>query len=100
MTATESGGRLTGVHIAALRTLLMRSGGQPVRLGEKFRRAIVTLWRRELVEIWYRQSLGASLEGPFYNLTISGARLASLFCQSRNKPGPGASRDLGGGDCT
>lgn len=95
---SDAAPRLNGLHIAALRTIVRRSGGQPIRVSDKFRRAIVTLWRRDLVEIWYRQSVNSSLEGPFYTLTIPGARLAAMFCQPREKPVPGASRDFGGGD--
>ena len=88
--------RLSGLHIAALRTIVKASGGHPVLLNEKFRRAMVTLWRRDLVQIWYRQAVSSSLEGPFYSLTISGARLAGFFCQPR-KPVSGASRNSRGG---
>ena len=33
----------------------------------------------ELIEIWYRQSLDHDNRGPFYRLTIVGARLAHEF---------------------
>lgn len=37
-----------------------------------------------------------TLEGPFYTLTISGARLAAMFCQPRQNPDSEASRYRGG----
>jgi hypothetical protein len=40
----------------------------------------VLLWRRRLVEIWYRQSLDhGSLKGPYFSLTVDGMRLAAAF---------------------
>jgi hypothetical protein len=39
------------------------------------------LWRRGLIEIWYRQSPDSqpSLQGPYYGLSIAGASLAARF---------------------
>lgn len=72
--------RLTPRQIAVLRMLLkFGASAVPVSLHAKLRRIVITLWRRELVQIWYRQSIHASLQGPFVSLTIAGARLASAF---------------------
>ena len=88
--------RLNGLQIVALRTLAKCSGGQPITLSGRFRLAGAHLWRRELIQVWYRQSLRSSLEGPFYSLTISGARLAAAFCHLRETPDSGASPIRGG----
>lgn len=53
----------------------------PVSLPKWQRRSTVDLWRRGLVRIFYEQTLDAnpSLQGPFYALTMVGARLAQEF---------------------
>lgn len=72
--------RLTSRQIAVLRILLKFGASTiPVSLHVTLRRIVITLWRRELVQIWYRQSIHTSLQGPFVSLTIVGARLASAF---------------------
>jgi hypothetical protein len=52
------------------------------------------LWRRGLIEIWYRQSPDSqpSLQGPYYGLSIVGASLAAHFVHT------GASRISGAGE--
>lgn len=72
--------RLNKRQIAVLRTLLKFGASTvPISLHSRLRRIVLTLWRRELVQIWYRQSIHTSLQGPFVSLTIAGARLASAF---------------------
>jgi hypothetical protein len=74
--------RLTRREIVILRSLFKRGAAvRAVSLVKWMRKYIVDLWRRGLVEVWYRQSLDArpSLDGPFYSLTIHGAYLASQF---------------------
>ena len=72
--------RLNNLQIVILRTLLKRGADkQPIALASWMRRSTVHLWRRGLIEIWYRQSLDHDNRGPFYRLTIVGARLAHEF---------------------
>jgi len=66
-----------------------------VSLARWQRKFVVTLWRRDLVEIWYRQSPATdpALQGPYYRLTINGARLAELlFPAPRGFSGAGEER--------
>ncbi len=70
---------LSNREIVILRSLHKRGAAtRAVSLVKWMRRHVVPLWRRGLVEIWYRQA-SAALEGPFYGLTIHGAYVASLF---------------------
>lgn len=72
--------RLTTREIAILRDLAVRSGlGGAVTLRDWQRGAATALWRRELIEIWYRQSPDGALQGPFFSLTIIGRALAAAF---------------------
>jgi hypothetical protein len=50
------------------------------------RRAHVAgLWRRHLIEIWYRCAPGEGCtHGPYFNLTIDGHRLASALRAARD----------------
>lgn len=80
--------RLTRSQIVILRSLMQRGGNTRAISIDKWQRApAVPLWRRGIVEIWYRQSPDSqpSLQGPYYGLTISGAQLASNFI---NLPAP------------
>lgn len=72
--------RLSSLQIVILRSLLKRGGHvRPVSLKSWMRGATVHLWRRGLIEIWYRQSPDHSARGPFYTLTFVGAHLAEQF---------------------
>lgn len=74
--------RLDGAEIAIMRSLIKRGASmRPVGLMHWQRPRVTALWRRDLVEIWYRQSpdMQPSLQGPYYGLTIKGAYLASSF---------------------
>ncbi len=67
--------RLSNRQIATLRHLAICCGnGGQVTLRRDQREAMQPLWRRGLVEIWYRQSPDSnpSLQGPFFRLTIVG----------------------------
>lgn len=71
--------RLSAHQIAILRSLATRGAvGRPITLLPYQRTSALPLWRREIVEIWYRQST-SGLQGPFYGLTITGALMASMF---------------------
>lgn len=85
--------RLNWPQINALRSLAMRSGGKTaVALDERQRAHIAPLWRRGIVEVWYRQvpaEMGEPiLRGPFFSLSIPGFQLASAFLTPRRKREP------------
>jgi hypothetical protein len=68
---------LRSPEIEMLRTVAQRGGtGIPVAVSARLRAVAQSLWRRELVQVWYRQSVTGSLDGPFLSLTIAGFRLA------------------------
>lgn len=74
--------RLSKIQIAIMCGLHKRGASlMPVSLPKWQRRSTVDLWRRGLVRIFYEQTLDAnpSLQGPFYALTVVGARLAQEF---------------------
>lgn len=73
--------KLTSREIVILRSLIKRGGQyRPIGLLRWQRKFVVPLWRRGLIEVWYRQSLDSGpLHGPFYALTTFGAYLASTF---------------------
>ena len=85
--------RLTSSQIVLLRSLVRRGGAtRAITLDYRWqRKPALPLWRRGLLEVWYRQTPSEvpSLQGPYYALTVIGAQLASSFVT------PGASRDLG-----
>lgn len=68
--------RLSNRQIATLRHLAVccANGGQ-VTLTRDQREAMVPLWRRELIEIWYRQVPGERQRGPFFRPTQFGWHL-------------------------
>lgn len=72
--------RLKNSEIVIMRTLIERGGQvRPVALSPWQKQLIVPLWRRGLVEVWYRQCVDAGRQGPFYALTIFGSSLAQSF---------------------
>ena len=74
--------RLNNSQIVLLRSLIKRGASTRAITIEKWQRVpAVPLWRRGIIEIWYRQAPDThpSLQGPYYGLTISGAQLASHF---------------------
>lgn len=54
-------------------------------LKRKQREWVTPLWRRELVEMWWRQMAGESARGPYFSLTIDGHRLASAILAARDE---------------
>ena len=74
--------RLSNLQIVILRSLVKRGASStPISLSKWQRRSSIALWRRGLIDIWFRQlpSECPSPRGPFYTLTIIGARLAFDF---------------------
>lgn len=73
--------RLNRLQIVIMRSLMSRGGNvTPVSIPPWQREAATSLWRRGLLEVWFRKSRdGCSGSGPFFSLTIFGARLAHDF---------------------
>ncbi|MCG6204165.1 hypothetical protein LPW26_05930 [Rhodopseudomonas sp. HC1] len=69
------GERLSNRQIATLKQLAVccSAGGQ-YALTRDQREAMAPLWRRGLIEIWYRQGVDSnpSLQGPFYRPSEAG----------------------------
>jgi hypothetical protein len=55
------------------------------RLSQKQRELVVSLWRRELVEIWWRKVPDDRPIGPYFSLTASGYQLACSILASRDE---------------
>ena len=80
------GERLSNRQIATLRHLAVccADGGQ-VTLTRDQREAMTPLWRRSLVEIWWRRSpTERALQGPFFRLTERGFSLISSIIAVRS----------------
>lgn len=79
------GERLSNRQIATLKHLAIccANGGQ-VTLTRDQREAMVPLWRREIVEIWFRHIPGERSRGPFFRPTDSGWRLIEAIVQGGN----------------
>jgi hypothetical protein len=68
--------RLSNRQIATLKHLaICCANGTLVTLTRDQREAMTPLWRRELIEIWYRQMPGEPSRGPFYRPTEFGWHL-------------------------
>jgi hypothetical protein len=78
--------RMNYREVVLLKEIARRGGiHRPVLIPRARRRAAPSLWRRNLLEVWYRQSLIArELQGPFYALTITGWRVASTLTTTSN----------------
>lgn len=74
--------RLTAREISLLRYLARVSGF--VKLSKPSRELIVPMWRRGIVNCLYRQEPDhkRGLQGPFFQLTALGQRLAQSFITS------------------
>ena len=74
---------------AQIRTLLLlwhrcRLTGR-MTFNEQLRAIAVPLWRRELVEIWWRQVSGEGQRGPYFSLTAAGYQLACALIAARDE---------------
>lgn len=91
--------RLTSSQIVIMRSLAMRGGSlRAISLDHRWQRGpAIPLWRRGLIEIWYRQapSEQPALQGPYFGLTITGTQLASHFLKT---PAPRGSFSSGAGE--
>ena len=76
--------RLSERQIATLKHLgMVCSGGGQVTLTRNQREAMVPLWRRELVEIWYRHIAPEQSRGPYFRPTMSGWHLIGALVNAR-----------------
>ena len=84
--------RLNNLQIVSLRNLMKQGGNvTPVSIPAWQREAATKLWRRGLVEVWFRKSRdGCAGSGPFFSLTIFGARLAHEFLHPAPRGSSGA----------
>lgn len=75
-------GRLDRAEINLLKHLVrVSSCGSPVSVPAQFRPAFVPLWRRGLIEIWYRQDRDSAggRRSQFVSLTLDGSRRADAI---------------------
>lgn len=84
--------RLNNLQIVILRDLLKHGGNvTPITLPAWQREAATKLWRRGLLEVWFRKSRDSNAgSGPFFSLTIFGARLALEFLHPAPRGSSGA----------
>lgn len=78
--------KLNRLEIDVLLSLITRGAStRPISVPRTQRTAVVPLWRRRIIEVWYRQSPedGPSFQGPFCALTESGYRLAMALFEKR-----------------
>lgn len=82
----KNGERLSERQIATLKHLgMVCSGGGQVTLTRDQREAMVPLWRRELIEIWYRHMPSERSRGPYFRPTMSGWQMiGALLAAPRN----------------
>jgi hypothetical protein len=85
--------RLSKIQIAIMVSLHKRGASlTPVTLATWQRRFTIHLWRRGLVRIFVEQTADSARRGPFYLLTIPGARLAQQFVHPAPRGFSGAER--------
>lgn len=80
--------KLPPSQLRVLKHLALHCGmGGNVIVPRALRRAVPPLWRRGLVEIWYRQTpdQSAALRGPFYGLSLDGRRMACTIFHPLNR---------------
>jgi hypothetical protein len=77
--------RLSNRQIATLKHLaICCATGKAVGLTRDQREAMVPLWRRELIEIWYRHIPGEGARGPFFKPTDFGWHLIRAVLRGRS----------------
>jgi hypothetical protein len=78
--------RLSNRQIATLKHLAICCGnGGSVTLTRDQREVMVPLWRRQLIEIWYRHFPGERPRGPFFRPTDFGwSLIRSILAADQN----------------
>jgi hypothetical protein len=90
MTARE---RLTNSQIVLMRYLAQRGAQLRAITLAKWQRVVaLPLWRRGLIEMWWRTVPDNSMQGPYFGLTIVGARLAFEFAYPAPRGRTGAEK--------
>ncbi len=88
--------RLHAGEIAVLRSLFKRAtpSSSPISLSLRERKAIAYLWRRRLVDVWFRHvpDCVPNTQGPYFALTIAGFRMAAAFAAPRQRRQQGSGR--------
>jgi hypothetical protein len=83
--------RLTNSQIILLRSLIKRGASiRAVTIAQWQRVVALPLWRRGLIDMWWRGVPDDSMRGPYFGLTIVGARLASEFVNPAPRGSSGA----------
>lgn len=78
--------RLSERQIATLKHLaICCGGGGQVTLTRDQREAMAPLWRREIIEVWYRVIPDEGNRGPFYRPTAQGWALANAILAASEK---------------
>lgn len=93
--------RRTYKHLKCGTTTTHERGGamRPITLKPSYRNDVLSLWRREIIEVWYRCAPDIGSQGPYYGLTISGAHLAqTIYERRRSNAAPRAFPGATGGD--
>ena len=82
--------RLTAGQVRCLLHLARFGGSHPITVPKDLRPIALTLVRRDLAEMWYRQTPGQvpAMRGPFFALSTGGGRLAGCFPDDRDKVAP------------
>lgn len=90
MTARE---RFTNSQIVLLRSLMKRGASIRAVTVVQWQRVIaLPLWRRGLIDMWWRSVPDDSMQGPYFGLTIVGARLAAEFVNPAPRGSSGAEK--------
>lgn len=86
--------RLTHGQIRCLRHLARFGQRYPITVPKDLRSIAMTLVRRDLAEMWYRQTPGQvpAMRGPFFSLSTGGGRLAGCFPDDRDAVAPASLR--------
>lgn len=85
--------RLNNFQLFIIKSLRKRGANlTPVSILNWQREFMPRLWRRGLVEVWYRQQLDGcpSPHGPYYTLTDAGSRLADALLNAAPRANSGA----------
>jgi len=79
--------RLSNREITLLLHVMQRVGlSGRITLPPARRNRVASLWRKNLIEIWYRRAPGEGcMHGPYFNLTVEGHRLAAALLAARDE---------------
>jgi hypothetical protein len=77
--------KLSNADIELLLYMMQRAGlSGRMTLPPQRRARVVPLWRRQLIEVWYRCAPNEGcMHGPYFKLTVEGHRLGCAFLAAR-----------------